>query len=62
MIKLINAATGTEMWVANERVAEYLAAGHTPAVEVPPAPPLENPVAKKKPAAKKPAAKKTTKK
>lgn len=49
MIKLINSTTGTEMWVANDRVAEYLARGHKPAVEVPPAPPLP----KKKPAAKK---------
>ncbi len=40
MIKLINKITGTEMWVADERAAEYLAAGHKPAVEVPPAPPL----------------------
>lgn len=52
MIKLINKFTGTEMWVANERAAEYLAVGHQPAVEVPPAPPLP----------KKPAARKTTKK
>lgn len=40
MILLINKFTGTEMWVADERAAEYLAAGHKPAVEVPPAPPL----------------------
>lgn len=54
MIKLINKITGTEMWVANERAVEYLAAGHKPAVEVPPAPPLP----KKKPAAKKTTTKK----
>ena len=54
MIKLINKLTGTEMWVADERVAEYLAAGHKPAVEVPPAPPLP----KKKPVAKKTTTKK----
>lgn len=48
MIKLINKNTGTEMFVANDRAAEYLAAGHTPAVEVPPAPPLEKPVTRKK--------------
>lgn len=49
MIKLINKLTGTEMWVANDRAVEYLAAGHKPAVEVPPAPPLpkKNSVAKK---------------
>ncbi len=54
MILLINKITGTEMWVADERVAEYLAAGHKPAVEVPPAPPLP----KKKPVAKKTTTKK----
>lgn len=50
MILLINKITGTEMWVADDRAAEYLAAGHKPAVEVPPAPPLpeKKPVAKKK--------------
>lgn len=31
MIKLINGITGTEMWVADNRVEEYLAAGHKPA-------------------------------
>lgn len=40
MIKLINKLTGSEMWVANERVPEYIAAGHKPAVVVPEAPPL----------------------
>ena len=53
MIKLINKLTGTEMYVANERAAEYLVAGHKPAVEVPPAPKLEKPVTKKKTATKK---------
>lgn len=28
MVKFINAITGTEMWVADERVEEYKAAGH----------------------------------
>jgi len=28
MIKFINKITGTEMWVAEDRVSEYLAAGH----------------------------------
>lgn len=28
MIKFINAFTGTEMWVADERQDEYIAAGH----------------------------------
>ena len=54
MILLINKITGTEMWVADERVAEYLAAGHKPAIEGPPAPPLP----KKKPVAKKTTTKK----
>lgn len=53
MIKLINATTGTEMWVAEDRLLEYLAAGHTPAVEVPEAPPLKEPVRKKKTTVKK---------
>lgn len=45
---LINKVTGTPMWVANERVPEYLAAGHKPAVVVPPAPPVEKKVTRKK--------------
>lgn len=53
MIKLINALTGTEMWVANHRINEYLAAGHTLAVEVPKAPPLDKPVTRRKAAKKK---------
>lgn len=28
MVKLINTFTGTEMWVADERQDEYIAAGH----------------------------------
>lgn len=28
MVKMINGLLGTEMWVAEERVAEYKAAGH----------------------------------
>lgn len=28
MIRLINRVTGTEMWVADNRIAEYLARGH----------------------------------
>lgn len=43
MLKFINRVTGTEMWVANEREQEYLAAGHKPAVIVPKAPPIEKP-------------------
>jgi len=34
MIKFINKITGTEMWVAEDRAEEYLAAGHKkPAVK-----------------------------
>lgn len=32
MVKMINKLTGTMMWVAEERVEEYKAAGHLPAV------------------------------
>ena len=48
--ELINKVTGTPMWVANERLEEYLAAGHKPAVVVPPAPPITKkpPVRKQK--------------
>ena len=35
MIKLINCRTNTVMWVADSRVDEYLAAGHTLAVDTP---------------------------
>lgn len=38
MIKLINAQTGTEMWVHESRLAEYLAAGHKLAPPPPPPP------------------------
>lgn len=34
MIKLINKTTKTPMWVADERVNEYLAAGHMSASEL----------------------------
>lgn len=65
MVKLINRDTGTEMWVDESRVAEYRAAGHTPAApasapakepeEKPQAVPAAKPV---KPVAKKPVRKK----
>lgn len=38
MVKLINAVTGSEMWVHESRVDEYLAAGHKPAPPPPPPP------------------------
>lgn len=55
MIKLINRVTGTEMWVADDRVEEYKAAGHVLAVD---------PDAEKKPTEIKPKRRttKTTKK
>lgn len=34
MVKLINAFTNTEMWVADDRKDEYIAAGHKPAVDI----------------------------
>ena len=33
MVRFINAITGSEMWVAEDRVEEYKAAGHKPAAE-----------------------------
>ena len=52
MIRLINAATGTEMWVADSRLDEYLAKGHiiapSPDVKSEKATPVEMAAAKKK--------------
>ena len=48
MIKLINRLTGTEMWVADDRLNEYLAAGHKLAVKPAEKPEVKKPVAKKK--------------
>lgn len=31
MVRFINKYTGTDMWVADDRVEEYKAAGHKPA-------------------------------
>ena len=31
MVRLVNRLTGTEMWVHETRLSEYLAAGHVPA-------------------------------
>jgi hypothetical protein len=50
MVKFINRLTGTVMWVAEDRVEEYKAAGHKPAVA--PKPPAPKPEAKKKTTAK----------
>lgn len=38
---MINRLSGGDMWVAEDRVAEYLAAGH----KLPAAPPAEEPAA-----------------
>ena len=46
MIKLINKVTGTEMFVAEYRVEEYLAAGHKLAAKAAPVP-TEEPKPKK---------------
>lgn len=35
MVKFINAYTGTEMFVADERVEEYKRAGHRLALDIP---------------------------
>lgn len=50
MIRLINATTGTDMWVADDRADEYIKAGHKPFK------------VKRQDPPKKPVAKKTTKK
>ena len=34
MIEMVNRATCTTMWVADDRVAEYLQAGHSLAMEL----------------------------
>lgn len=34
MVEFTNAITGTPMWVADDRVDEYKAAGHTPVAEI----------------------------
>lgn len=59
MVKLINKLTHTPMWVAESRVEEYLAAGHT-RPESPKAKPAEVEESEEKPkkATKKPATRK----
>lgn len=34
MIEMVNRATGTTMWVADDRVQDYLRAGHSLAMEI----------------------------
>lgn len=63
MVRMINAWTGTEMFVADDRVDEYLAAGCHLAAETATkaeAVKVEPKEAKPKPAAKKAPVKKTT--
>lgn len=43
MRRLINKLTGGDMWVSEERVDEYLAAGHRLAVSASPKAPAMNP-------------------
>lgn len=52
MVKFINAYTGSEMWVADDRVEEYKAAGHVLAADPP----------KEKPAEEAPVVRRTRKK
>ena len=52
MIKLINRLTGGEMWVSEERVEEYKAAGYKPAANALPEEPREKPKPKPKAKAK----------
>lgn len=46
MVKFIHARTGGEMWVAEDRVDEYIAAGHKPAANT--VKPADKPKAAKK--------------
>lgn len=43
MTRLINKISGAPMWVADNRVEEYLAAGHKPAAAGTPEEPKEKP-------------------
>ena len=49
MIRMINAITGSTMWVHESRVEEYLAAGHKLAAPPPPPPKAAKPAKKKSP-------------
>lgn len=58
---MVNSLTGTRMFVAPEREAEYLAAGHTRVADAPAEPPkAQAPAAKTAPKPSRPAAKKPT--
>lgn len=41
MVEFVNKATNTRMWVAENRVEEYKAAGHIPAADISKAVPHE---------------------
>lgn len=43
MVEMVNAYTGTEMWVADNRVDEYKAAGHKLAADSTEEKPAEKP-------------------
>lgn len=60
MVKFINKLTGSEMWVAEDRVEEYKAAGHKLAAD--PVPTKEEPKEEAKAEPKKAAVKKVVKK
>ena len=53
MIRLINKITGGDMWVADGRLDEYLAAGHKPAAVLPPPEPTEEKPVKRRRTTKK---------
>ena len=48
MVRLVNRLTGGDMWVHEDRVQEYLAAGHRPAAAPAPEPAAEPVKAEKK--------------
>lgn len=60
MVKFINRLTGTVMWVADDRVEEYRAAGHRPAADPKPEIPAQEPEPEKP--AQVPKRRKTTRK
>ena len=57
MVKMINAVLGVEMWVAEDRIEEYKAAGHKLAASKP-IPADDKPAEQPKPKAKKESSKK----
>ena len=46
-VEFINAVVGTRMWVTEDRVSEYKAAGHIPAAEARPEEPAKKTAGKK---------------